>query len=228
MKRLAIIPARGGSKRLPDKNIKDFCGKPMIGHILHQAKASKLFDTIHVSTEDDKVKKTVEDLGFVIDFPRPDNLSDDYTPLIDVLRFVVGHYKQRGQSFDQVWLLMACTPLIDAKMLCDASSVFESGGGKNPVLGVAEFPVPIDWAYLIDNKGLLSPCVPGAGMKRSQDMPTHYYDAGALVIYHPDEIASGKDASDFLPYIIPRQYAVDIDTEEDWKFAEILYRGISK
>ena len=228
MKRLAIIPARGGSKRLPDKNIKDFCGKPMIGHILHQAKASELFDAIHVSTEDDKVRKTVEDLGFVIDFPRPDNLSDDYSTLIDVLRFVVGRYKQHGQSFDQVWLLMACTPLVDAQMLCAAGSMFESAGGKTPVLGVAEFPVPIDWAYIIDNKGLLSPCVQGAGMKRSQDMPTYYYDAGAFAIYDFDEMLSGDDMNDFLPYIIPRQFAVDIDTEEDWKFAEILYRGVSK
>src|SRR5438445_10500267 len=108
--RLAIIPARGGSKRIPDKNIRDFCGRPMIGHILETASASKLFDTIHVSTESRRIADVVRALGYSVDFLRPDILADDHTPSMLVLRYVVETYAAPRRQYDAICLLVACSP----------------------------------------------------------------------------------------------------------------------
>src|SRR5947207_11884930 len=120
-KRIAIIPARGGSKRIVNKNIRDFCGKPMVAHVLGTAKASGLFDVIHVSTESTTIRRIVEDLGFRVDFLRPIELADDQTPIMPVLKYVADTFASRGQVFDQVWLLMACAPLIDSRDLNEAA-----------------------------------------------------------------------------------------------------------
>src|SRR5450755_2920533 len=106
--RLAVIPARGGSKRIPDKNIRMFCGKPMIGHILQAATGSRLFDTIHVSTESQRIADVVESLGYTIDFLRPQHLAGDHTPLMPVLKYAAETYATTGKNFDEIWLLMAC------------------------------------------------------------------------------------------------------------------------
>ena len=95
MNTLAIIPARGGSKRIPNKNIRNFCGKPIISYILDAAKKSGLFNTIHVSTDSKQIIKVVENLGFKIDFVRPSDLADDYTPIMPVLKFVVEEYEKK-------------------------------------------------------------------------------------------------------------------------------------
>src|SRR5438874_1339312 len=99
-RRLAVIPARGGSKRIKNKNIRDFCGKPMIAYVLEVARESGLFDKIHVSTESAEIRQTVERLGFAVDFARPAELADDHTPIMPVLKHVVTTYASRGQTFD--------------------------------------------------------------------------------------------------------------------------------
>ena len=104
MKRLAIIPARGGSKRIKNKNIKNFCGQPIINYIINSAKGSKLFDKIHVSTESSLIKEVVEKNQLSIDFMRPERLSDDFTPLMPVISFVLDTYKTMNIYFDEVWL----------------------------------------------------------------------------------------------------------------------------
>ena len=114
MKRLAVIPAREGSKRIKNKNIKNFCGKPIISYALNAAKESGLFDTIHVSTESEEIANIVRDLGFTIDFLRDISLADDITPIIPVLKWVVEKYQSKNIYFDEVVLIMACAPLIDA------------------------------------------------------------------------------------------------------------------
>src|SRR5437764_11044543 len=109
--RLAIVPARGGSKRVSDKNVRDFCGRPMIAHILGAARKSGLFDAIHVSTDSARIAGIVGDLGFATQFLRPSELADDFTPLMPVLRYVTDKFAKSGRHFDEVWLLMACAPL---------------------------------------------------------------------------------------------------------------------
>jgi len=112
IKRLAIIPARGGSKRIPNKNILEFCGKPIISYILEVVKNSNLFDVIHVSTDSEAIADVVAKLGFPVDFFRPSELADDYTPVMPVLKYVHDEYMKRGRVFDQVWSLMPTSPFM--------------------------------------------------------------------------------------------------------------------
>src|SRR5260370_35100007 len=104
--RLAIVPARGGSKRIPDKNIREFFGRPMITHILNAARASNLFDLIHVSTDSTRISDAVTEAGFAPHFPRPDDLADDHTPLMPVLRYVTERFLEGGDRFYEMWLLL--------------------------------------------------------------------------------------------------------------------------
>jgi CMP-N-acetylneuraminic acid synthetase len=114
MKRIAIIPARGGSKRIPKKNIKDFCGKPIIYYTIDYARKSNLFDVIHVSTDDKEIIEEIAKINCVPRFFRPKNLSDDPTTLVSVLKFVVKKFERLGMKFDEVWLLMACASSFDS------------------------------------------------------------------------------------------------------------------
>jgi pseudaminic acid cytidylyltransferase len=226
-RRIAIVPARGGSKRIPSKNIREFCGRPMISYILDTAAASGLFDVIHVSTDSDQVSSVVDELGFTVDFKRPVELADDVTPILPVLRYVVEEYQRRGKQFDVVCLLYACAPLIDSQDLQSAAKMFERIGGKNVVLGVTAYPVPVEWAYMREEGGHLVPVEPGAFQIRSQDLVTKFYDAGAYAFFPVERITSNRTHSDddFYGHVLPRYKSVDIDSPDDWMMAEILYRG---
>lgn len=227
MKRLAVVPARGGSRRILDKNVRHFCGRPMIGYILEAARASGLFDEIHVSTESDRVSAVATALGFRPGFPRPLALADDTTPLMPVLRFVLEEYGRRGRSFDQVALLYACAPLVEAEDLRGAAEMTDRVGADKVVIGVAEFPVPIEWAFKRDPNGRLAPVTPGMFQVRSQDLRAVYHDVGGFAFLPAARILSDAphDERDFYGYVLPRYKAVDIDDEEDWLLAEHLYRG---
>ena len=226
MKRLAIIPARNGSKRIPKKNIRDFCGSPMISHILNAAKKSKLFEVIHVSTESHEIKNVVEKLGFQVPFLRSEDLADDFTPILPVLKDAMENFASIGQSFDQIWLLMACSPLIDDSDLIKAAKLFEVKGGKNPVIGITEYPVPIEWAFVRSSNGHLNPVHSGMFAKRSQELEKKYFDAGAFAIFPFEKIQAAAGAgsdNEFIGYVISKDKAIDIDDEADWNFAEAMY-----
>ncbi|MBT5626041.1 MAG: acylneuraminate cytidylyltransferase family protein [Proteobacteria bacterium] len=227
-KRLAIVPARGGSKRIKNKNIRDFCGTPMITHILKTAGDSKLFSKIHVSTEDEAIRAVVAKHGFDPEFARPKSLSDDYTPIMPVLRFTTEEYQRLGEHFDEVWCLMACAPLINSGDLVAAADLYKKNLGKRQLLAVSEFPVPIEWAFTRSQIGILNPVQPGQFAVRSQDLEPHYFDAAAFSIFPPSQIfesiGSGSDEN-FVGYILPKSRALDIDNEDDWLLAENLYRA---
>lgn len=228
MKRLAIIPARGGSKRIPNKNIRDFCGKPMIGYILDAARASSLFDVVHVSTESAVIADVASRLGFPVDFMRPDTLADDYTPIMPVMKYVVDEYERRGRMFDQVWLLMACAPLIAAKDLVAAEKLFVEAGGQSHLLAVSEFQAPIEWALRREANGRLVPMQPGMFAVRSQDLETKYFDAGSFAIFPTATVQSAQGAgldTGYIGYVLPKGTAVDIDDQRDWTLAEAIYRA---
>lgn len=226
MKRLAIIPARGGSKRIPNKNIRDFCGQPMITHVLSAARDSGLFSTIHVSTESRSIRKVAKAFGFPPDFSRPETLADDQTPIMPVLRYVTEEYAHREKYFDEVWLLMACAPLIKSADLIAAASLFLKKGSNSPVLAVAEYPVPIEWAFRQSKEGLLKAVQPGMFAVRSQDIEKAYFDSGSFAVFPSSRILSsagvGSD-KDFIGYVLSKNSAIDIDDEEDWKIAESLF-----
>jgi len=226
MQRLAVIPARGASKRIPDKNILNFCGKPIISYSLSAARETKLFDVIHVSTESQKIIDVVENLGFAVDFPRAESLSDDYTPIMPVLKFATQSYQKLGKVFDQVWLIMACAPLINARDLLGAAKLFDKFHCKRPVIAVTSYPAPVEWAFEREENGSLKPVHAGAFAIRSQDLRIKYYDAGMFTIFPIEHVLSSEDAgddSDFLGYVLPRYRAIDIDEPEDLVLAEALY-----
>lgn len=199
----------------------------MIGYTLEAARASGLFDEIHVSTESDGVSAVATALGFAPEFCRPPALSDDATPLLPVLRFVLEEYGRRGRSFDQVALLYACAPLVEAEDLRGAAEMADRVGADKVVIGVAAFPVPIEWAFARDPDGKLVPVSPGMFQVRSQDLRVAYHDVGAFAFLPAARVLSDAphDERDFYGYVLPRYKAVDIDDEEDWLLAEFLYRG---
>ena len=154
--RLLIIPARGNSKRIHNKNIRYFHKKPIIYYVLNLAKKSKLFKNIHVSTESNKVAKVVNNLGFKIDFMRPKFLSKDTTPVIDVLNYVYKKYDPKRSYYDEVWTIFPCSPLLIKKDLVEASRI--SKLKKNKVLlAITKFAEPIQWAFKKDKNNNLKP-----------------------------------------------------------------------
>ena len=227
MRRLAVVPARGGSKRIPHKNIRAFCGRPMIGYVLDAARESGLFDVVHVSTDDAKIRDTVRSLGFEVDFMRPARLADDLTPIVPVLKFVVETYAERRQHFDEVWLLTACAPFIESSDLKEASGVLTRAGGGRSLMTIAPYPVPIEWAYHRAADGTLTPMQPGMSAVRSQDLKKSYYDAGAFAAMPVATVLSSQGAGSnagFLGYILEGDKAIDIDDESDWALAESLFQ----
>ena len=227
-RRLAIIPARGGSKRISDKNIKDFCGRSMISYILKTARQSGLFDLIHVSTDNQRIVQVVEGLGFPVDFLRPNDLADDETPIMPVLRYVTERYIALGKEFDQVCLLMACAPLIEPADLKEAAKLFAKFEGTRSVLAVAQFPAPIEWSFERSANGELTPVQPGKFAIPSQDIGVKYYDAGTFAFFPARRVLKAEGAgvdTNFVGYVLQRDKAIDIDNAEDWVFAELLYLG---
>jgi len=228
MKRLAIVPARGGSKRIPQKNIRSFCGKPIIDYILKEASKSELFDVIHVSTDDLTIAHTVGRLGYPPHFMRPSSLADDYVGVMPVIQYVVQEFVDLGQHFDEVWLLMACSPLVRASHLREASTLLASATRDQAVLAVTEYPAPIKWAFNLSPDSSLIPLNPGSFQTRSQDIERSFYDAGAFAGFSAstlDQIDNGGSDSGFLGYVLPRLDAIDIDTLDDWMIAEAMYRA---
>lgn len=227
-RRIAILPARGGSKRIPDKNIRNFCGKPMIAHALEAARQSGAFDRIHVSTDSARIAEVAAGLGFPPAFPRPAALADDHTPIMPVLRHTLEEYARRGETFDVAVLVMACAPLIESDDLSDAIAFFEHHDDARPVLAVTPYPAPVEWAFDRREDGSLIPVQPGMFAVRSQDLGEKYFDAGLFCVFSTQQILDSEGAGDdsgFLGYVIPRRRAVDIDDMDSLELAEALWRA---
>ncbi len=226
MKRVAIIPARGGSKRIPNKNIRSFMGKPMILHTLKTCKDSNLFDKIHVSTDSLKIKEVVENFKIKIDFLRPKDLADDSTPIMPVLKYVLTKYKDMKIQFDQVWLILPCSPLISKEDLINAEKIYHSQKNKTKLMSVAKYPVPIEWAFKKNEHGILKAVNVGAFEIPSQNIDPSFYDTGNFSIFSEKDIvlSSGAGEGDnFIPFEIPFTRGLDIDDEEDWVNAEKIF-----
>ena len=228
-KRLAIIPARGGSKRIPDKNIRNFSGKPVISYILETVKNSNMFDVIHVSTDSEIIAGLVDKLGFTVDFMRPAQLSDDYTPIMPVLKYVLEEYSKQGKIFDQVWMFMPTAVFLDISDIIEINKLFLQSNQKKSILGVSEYSPPIEWAFTMENNGELVPLQPGKFAIRSQDLHPKYYDVGSFSLFTSTTVTSSDGAGNdngFIGYVMPKYKAIDIDTLDDWKFSEALYKGL--
>lgn len=228
LKVLAIIPARGGSKRIPHKNIRPFHGRPMLHYPLRAANDSGLFSHIHVSTDDDAIAQVAADAGHPVLFKRDVALADDETGLIPVLQHELAEFERQGDKFDVVVLILACTPLMSSHDLLGAMEVYLGHGGKHPVMAVSAFPVPPEWAFEMEEGGILTPMDADAILRNSQTFPERYFDAASFTVF-PAHLLRSDDVynTPYAGYAIPRYRAVDIDVEEDWRLAELIYGGLN-
>ena len=226
--KLAIIPARAGSKRIKNKNIVDFCGRPMISYALTCAQNSGLFDKIHVSTDSREIADLVERLGFPVDFLRSPDLADDRTHVTPVMRWVVEQFMAASQAVEEICLLLPCSPLIEPCDLQAARAKYVEHRGQYPVLAVVPNPFPIQRALSEQPGGLLGPRFPESWAARSQDLEPTFHDAGTFCFVSAEHLLRcGETLGDrFIPHLLPRHKAIDIDEPEVLERAEILCRGI--
>ena len=180
MKRLLIIPARGGSKRIKNKNIKIFDGKPIIYYPLKVAKSSMLFNKIHVSTECKKIISLIKKIGFEPDFLRKKKLADDSTNISDVINYVVNKFNNLKMNFDEVWCIYPCSPLITEDDLKKINLLFNKQ--KNSLMTISEFPAPILWALKKNKQKILTPIFKNKLNISSNNMRKFYYDNGCIII----------------------------------------------
>lgn len=225
---IAIITARGGSKRIPKKNIKDFFGKPMLAYAIESAKKSGIFDEIMVSTDSEEIAEVAKKYGAAVPFMRSEKTANDFATTYDVLEEVVKEYKKIGKQFDKLCCIYPCVPFLSSEMLKKSWDLF--GISKADALQpVCKYPAPIEWAMKIEND-LLVPNDRDALIIRSQDLVPKYFDVGMFyfcdisVMLKEHTVVPSKTAA----YIIDEMECQDIDTPEDWINAEIKYKIIKE
>ena len=227
-RRLAIIPARGGSKRIPRKNIKEFLGEPIILRVLKEVSNSNLFTEIHVSTEDEEITKIVSNAGYKPRFLRDKSIAGDETPLSDVLKYVVKKYKELGESYETIMLVFSTAVLIDHNIISMAISEFEKSDTEIQLLSVAKYPTPIEKAMRMGDYNELSPVNKEATLRPSNDLPNAWYETGDFVIYDEKGVLLNGASSRKRGFCLPSWLSIDIDTIDDWSAAEIAFRLKSK
>lgn len=222
-RRLAIIPARGGSKRIPRKNLREFAGRPMIGYAITIAHASNLFDHVVVSTDDPEVADVARRLGADVPFMRPAELADDHTGTVPVIAHAVRACADLGWSADAVCCLYPGVPLLGAQTLQAGCDVLEHGDSPY-VFPVLAFRSPIQRALRRDADGRSQPFFPEFAQTRTQDLPAAYHDAGQFYWGRTEAWLRGLALHARASTLVLRDdEAVDIDTPEDWSRAEALF-----
>lgn len=221
--KIAVIPARGGSKRIPRKNIKDFCSKPMIAWSIEAAKTSGLFDRIIVSTDDEEIAEVAKQWGAEVPFMRPDELSNDYAGTTEVIAHATQWAIDQGYDVDAVCCIYATAPFIQVADLKRGLEALESGDWAY-AFTVTDFAAPIFRSFKQTAEGGIEMFFPEHFSTRSQDLPTALHDAGQFYWGRPSAWIEGKRIFDrySIPVVIPRWRVQDIDTPEDWERAEIL------
>jgi len=226
--RLAVIPARGKSKRIPRKNIKLFAGKPMIAWSVQAALDTGIFDRIVVSTDDKEIASVARAYGADVPFMRPAELSDDYTGTTPVIAHAIDWHMNHGFNPKQVCCIYATAPLIRGNDISNGLEVLEKSGA-NFALSVTSFAFPIQRAIRLTRDGRMEMFDPVHYQIRSQDLPEAYHDAGQF--YWGAKAAWLSGAPIFgrgsAPVILPRYRVQDIDTLEDWAHAETLLRALA-
>ena len=227
--RIAIIPARGGSKRIPRKNIKEFCGKPMIAYSIGVAKSSGLFTHVVVSTDDPEITSFAQELGAEVPFARPPELADDHTPTVPVVSHSVTVCESLGWKIDYVCCIYPCVPFLQIGDLCSAFALLEDSSSADYSFPVTEFKSAIQRALRRDASGKMKSFSPEYEMTRTQDLDLAYHDAGQFYWGRPNAWQSNpKIHNSGVGLVIPNWRVVDIDTPEDWLRAEAVYRSLNK
>ena len=225
MKNLCIIPARGGSKRIPRKNIKLFLGKPIIVYSIEAALKSELFDEVMVSTDDKEIAEIAKQYGAKVPFMRSAETSNDFAITADVLREVVGKYQSFGQDFDNFCCVYATAPLIKHTDIQSAFQLLQNSD-FTAVYPVVEFSYTI-WRCLdMAEDGSMKRHWPEYENSRSQDLPKEYHDSGTFYWYKTKEWLAGNLKIGGI--VVDETTVQDIDTDTDWKLAEMKYELIFK
>lgn len=223
--KLAVIPARGGSKRIPRKNIKSFCGKPMIAWSIEVALESDCFDQIIVSTDDAEIADVAREYGATVPFIRPAELSDDHTGTIPVVRHAIEWFKSQRQSPEQVCCLYATAPFVRAEDILRGLEAL-SDYDCDYAFPVTSYASPIQRAIRITSVGRVEMFMSEHFNTRSQDLEEAYHDAGQFYWGYASAWLEGKVifATGSAPVLLPRHRVQDIDTAEDWKRAEWMFK----
>ena len=228
MKSIAIIPARGGSKRIPRKNIKSFCGKPIIAYSIEAALESNIFDEVMVSTDDKEIAEIASSYGAKVPFFRSPEMSSDTAMTVPVLLEVLGEYKKCGKEYDLVCCIYPTAPFINSARLCESMNKLEECKADS-VLPVVKYSYPPQRALIIrENK--LKMVYPENYNVRSQDLEPIYHDAGQFYFLKIETLKNEQTlyCGYSIPIILPEVEVQDIDNEEDWNIAEMKYQILNK
>lgn len=224
MSAIAIITARGGSKRIPKKNIKNFCGAPIISYSIKAALESKIFDVVMVSTDSEEIADIAKQYGAEIPFMRSKETSNDYADTADVLQEVLSLYRNKGIRFDEFCCIYPTAPFVTADKLIESHKYMDNDDVYNVVSMVA-FSFPPQRGMIKESKYVI-PAYPEYINYRSQDLKKMYHDCGQFYWCKTKEFYMNKNIlyNKTVPYIVPEVEAQDIDNESDWELAEAKYR----
>ena len=226
---ICVIPARGGSKRIPRKNIKEFNGKPIIAYSIEAAINSNCFNQIIVSTDDYEIAKIAEDFGASVPFMRPDKLSDDYIGTTSVVKHAIEFMENDNNYISNVCCLYATAPFVRSKIISKAYQKLKDTKADY-CFSVTSFAFPIQRAIKVTEKNKVSMFYPEYFNARSQDLEESYHDAGQFywgkAQAFKDELPLFSEVA--TPYVLPRYLVQDIDTPEDWIRAEAMYKVLQE
>ena len=224
MRTLAIITARGGSKRIPRKNIKEFCSKPIIAYSIEAALKSGVFDEVMISTEDKEIAQISEGFGAKVPFFRSEKTASDYATTTDVLMEVLDEYEKRGMHYDMACCIYPTAPFITADRLKEAVEMLRESEADTliPVVG---FSYPPQRALVIED-GRLVFKYPEYIVTRSQDLEKHYHDAGQFYVFKTKAFKETGNLmkGNIVPMVLDEMEVQDIDTEQDWELAQVKYK----
>lgn len=228
MKTLAIITARGGSKRIPRKNIKEFCGKPIMAYSVEAAVKSGVFDTVMVSTDDEEIAEIGKAYGAEVPFLRSEATSNDFATTTDVLMEVLDEYEKRGIHYDMACCIYPTAPFVTADRLKEAMDTL-GGSEADSLVPVVDFSYPPQRAMVINDGSLVFKHEEYL-TTRSQDLEKQYHDAGQFYAFKTESFRANKNIlkGNILPLILDDLEVQDIDTLVDWKLAELKYKLISE
>ncbi len=224
MNKIAIITARGGSKRIPRKNIREFCGKPILAYSIEAALQAGVFDQVMVSTDDREIADIAVQYGAQVPFFRSEAASDDYATTSDVLLEVLDELEKRGERYELACCLYPTAPFVTAEKLRQAVEQL-TASGADTLIPVVPFSYPPQRGMIVRNGRLVFE-YPQYLDSRSQDLEPHYHDVGQFYVFRtaPFRVNRKLMVGDILPMVVPELEVQDIDNETDWQIAEMKYR----
>lgn len=226
--KIAVIPARGGSKRIPRKNIRAFCGKPIIAYSIAAAQQTGLFDQVVVSTDDEEIAAVARSFGAATPFIRPKEIADDFTGTNAVVKHAITWFGEQANDVAHACCIYATAPLVQAHFIEEGFTALTRSDAAF-AFSVTSYAFPVQRALRIAPGGRVDAIYPEHRMTRSQDLEHAYHDAGQF--YWGTARAFLDDLPLFAPHsigvILPRYLVQDIDTPEDWDRAELMYRAVN-